>query len=291
MRLIRSTATRGFTLVELLVSGAIASTIGIAVFMFMHAGMFLAAKNLSLNLTSNSMRTALDRVENVLQQGDNNPSLIDATGAPATAPAAGVKVDQFLGAPYVVTAPVTGLPATTTSMTLTRSTNALASPPLPKAGDVIRIDGTDATVRPRVASVVVGAINSARQPITVTLTEPLGTPVIFVSSTVITAKLVRPVAFIVLPNGSRKELRYYDRFEPVPNVHDATQYVVVSDQIGLQGEDATPFSMSQIAGKNFVAFSLRVRASDYDRRLFGKQVDEFNTFSRVETYVRPKVNP
>ncbi len=46
-----------------------------------------------------------------------------------------------------------------------------------------------------------------------------------------------------------------------------------------------------MSGETFIDFALRVRASDYDKRLATKQVDEFNTFSRVESFLRPKVNP
>ena len=57
-----SQRSAGFTMVELMVSGVIASAVGLAVFAFLNAGMFLTAKNLSLNLTSNQMRGTLDRV-------------------------------------------------------------------------------------------------------------------------------------------------------------------------------------------------------------------------------------
>ncbi|HEX8296895.1 MAG TPA: hypothetical protein VF593_11375 [Chthoniobacteraceae bacterium] len=294
-RVSQSNAAAGFTLLEVLVAGAVSSAVGVAIFAFMNAGMFLSAKNLALNLTSNQMRYSLDRVEQVLQQGDTSPVLITTTGAAAgSGPAAGVKLDRYLGGPYVISAPGSGgLPETTTVLNLTRSTHALASPPIPRNGDVVRIDTAGSSLRPTVAGCVAGTTNAGlqRQPLTVTLTAPLGTAVPFSTSFVMTAKLVCSVAFIVMPNGSKRELRYYDRFDTVTNLNDPSRYVVISDQIALQGSDITPFSLTQLSGKSFVAFSLRVRGGNYDRRLLGKQSDEFNTYSRVEALVRPRVNP
>jgi hypothetical protein len=280
-------------MIELLVSAAVSSAVGVAVFAFLNAGMFLTAKNLSLNLTSNQMRGALDRVEQVLQQGDNNPVLIDTTGATVTgAAAAGVKVDGFVGGPYVVTTTASGLAAGITALTITRSTNTSASPALPQVGDVLRIDGTDATVRPRVASTSVGVVDgSLHQAVTVTLAAPLSVAVNISSPSILTAKLVRQVAFIVMSNGAKKELRYYNSMETTANLNDATKYNVITDQLATQSADATPFTLAALSGEDFVNFSLRVRAGTYDNRLRNKQSDEYNTFCRVDSFMRPKVNP
>lgn len=281
-------------MVELLVSGVVASAVGMAVFAFLNAGMFLTAKNLSLNLTSNQMRGALDRVEQVLQQGDNNPVLIDTTGATVTGTAsAGVKLDRYVGGPYVVTTTGTGLAAGIASLTLTRSTNSNASPALPQIGDVIRIDGTASTARPRVGSApTVGTPDgSLHQAITIPLASPLNTSVSATSGSLLTAKLVRQVAFIVMTNGSRKELRFYNSIETTTNLNDPTKYLVITDQLATQSADATPFTIAPVSGEDFVNFSLRVRASNNDNRLRNNQSDEYNTFCRVDTFMRPKVNP
>lgn len=284
----------GFTLIELMVSGAVASAVGVAVFAFLNAGMYLTAKNLSLNYTSNQMRTALDRVEQVLQQGDTNPVLIDTAGATVTnVAAAGVKLDRFVGGPWIVTTTGGTVASTATSLTLTRSTNSLASPAIPVIGDIIRMDGTAATLRPRVnADPTVGTPDgSLRQAVTVTLASALGTTVTSTSTSVLTSKVVRQVAFIVMPNGSKRELRYYPSFETTANLNDVTKYNVITDQIGAQSADATPFTLANVSGKTFVNFSLRVGSRQYNQRLLNKQSDEYNTFSRVESVLRPKVNP
>lgn len=281
-------------MVELLVSGVVASAVGVAVFAFLNAGMYLTAKNLSLNLTSNQMRTSLDRVENVLQQGDTNPVLIDTNGATVTgAAAAGVKLDRFVGGPWVVTTTGGTVAANSTSLTLTRSTHALALPPVPVAGDIIRIDGTASTLRPRINGIPTANTTDntlLRNTLTLPIAGTLGTAVTTTTG-VLTAKVVRPVAFIVMPNGSKRELRFYPLLEASTNLNTLANYIVISDQLATQSADATPFTIEAIAGENFVKFSLRVRASDQDNRLRNKQADEYNTFSRVESFIRPKVNP
>ena len=289
-----SLRSRGFTLIELMVSGLVASAVGMAVFAFLNAGMYLTAKNLSLNYTSNQMRTALDRVEQVLQQGDANPVLIDAAGAPVTgAAAAGVKLDRFVGGPWVVSTSGGTVTVGATTLSITRSTDPLASPPLPTVGDIVKLDGTGSTLRPCVGGApTVGKVNGEKlQTVTVPLAAPMPAAIASISTSVLTAKLVRQVAFIVMPKGARKELRYYPSIESTTNLQDPTQYTLITDQIGSQAADGTPFTLATVSGKTFVNFSLRVGASTYDKRLLNKQSDEYNTFSRVESVLRPKVNP
>ena len=284
---------RGFTLIEIVVGAAISSVLAVAIFALMNAGMILSAKNLSLNLTSNSLRTALDRVEQVVQMGDTMPELIDATGTVlATGPAAGIKFDRAVGSPYIVTVSGANIPAATTSMTLTRSTHAVASPPVPRAGDIVRIATTATTVRPRIQSVVSGSVDGqARQPFTVTFEGALGTTVTPVAATVVSARLVRNAAFIVMPANGKPELRYYDSFDTTTNLNDPTKYAVITDQIGTAPSDATPFSLVPNSGQTFVGFSLRVRASNNDRGIRGQQRDQYSTYSRTETLIRPKITP
>ena len=280
-----------------MVGAAISSILAVAIFALMNAGMILSAKNLSLNLTSNSMRTALDRVEQVVQQGDQGdsgnspiPKLIDTTGASVTAgAAAGIKFDRFLGAPYVVTLTSGSIPAASTSLTLTRSTHAVASPPAPQPGDIIRIATTLSTLRPRIQSVTPGTVNAqSRQPFTVSLTAALGTTITPLTASVVSARLVRNVAFIVMPSNGKNELRYYHTFDTTTNLNDPAQYSVVTDQIGVGTGDATPFSIVTVGGESFVNFALRVRASNADSGMRGQQRDQFNTYTRTETLIRPK---
>jgi hypothetical protein len=252
----------------------------------------LSARNLALNTTNTALRGALDRAENLIQQADTMPELIDTTGnVVTTGSAAGIRFDRYIGAPYVILITTSGLPSSTTSLTLKRSTNPLASPPLPTVGDVVRIDGESATLRPRVSAVSTTTPDAQLiQSIVVSLAAPLGVAVSG-SSTTLTSKLVRKVALIVMPNGSKRELRYYHSYDLTTNLNDATKYTILTDQLGMQTDDATPFSIVQIETKSFVNVSFRVRSNKFDQRLMGKQSDQFNTFSRLDVQIRPKVNP
>lgn len=282
---------RAFTLVEILVGTAVSSIIAMAIFAMMNAGMILSAKNLALNLTSNSMRSALDRVEQVVQMGDRMPTLLDTTGATMTAgPAAGIRFDRFLGAPFVVTTVAGIIPSTGMTLTLTRSTHAVASPPAPAPGDIVRIATTADTLRPQIQSVVAGLVDAqSRQSFVVTLTAPLGTTVSVLSGSILTAKTVRHAAFVVMPASGRQELRYYDNFATA-NLSNPAKYILVTDQMGVQAADTTPFSIVSRGARPFVSFSLRVR-SDKNAGIRAMQRDEFNTFSRTETLIRPKTIP
>ena len=282
---------RAFTLIEILVGAALSSVIAVAIFALMNAGMILSAKNLALNLTSNSMRSALDRVEHVVQMGDTMPVLINTSGATVGAgAAAGINFDRYVGGPFVITTTAGSLPSTTTTLTMTRSTHAVASPPAPRAGDIVRIATYD-TLRPRIQSVVAGTVDAqSRQAFTVTLTAALGTTVTQSAATIMTAKTVRNAAFIVMPSNGRQELRYYDTFDTTTNLNDATKYVLITDQMGVLAADTTPFSIVPSEGKSFVNFSLHVR-SEKGAGIRGMQRDEFNSFDRIDTQIRPKTIP
>ena len=283
---------RAFTLVEVLIGTAVSSVIAVAIFALTNAGMILSAKNLSLNLTSNSIRTALDRVEQVVQVGDTMPTLINTTGADvASGLAAGIKFDRAVGGPFVITAPVGGLPAATTTLTMTRSTHAVASPPAPRVGDIVKI-ATATGLRPRIQSLTTGTVDAQlRQPFTATLAATLGTAVPLTAGTIMSANLVRNVAFISMPSNGRQELRYYDSFDTTVSLNDATKYIVVTDQMGVTAPDTTPFSLVMIEDKSFVNFSLRVRASSNANAIRGRERDQFNTYSRTDTQIRPKTLP
>ena len=285
------TKSRAFTLIEILVGTALSSGIAVAIFALMNAGMILSAKNLALNLTSNSMRGALDRVENVVQMGDTMPVLVDTAGATVAAgAAAGISFDRYVGGPFVISVSGGTLPASTTTLTMTRSTHAVAAPPVPRAGDIVRIATYD-TLRPRIQSVVAGTVDAqSRQAFTVTLTAPLGTTLTQAAATIMSAKIVRSAGFIVMPSNGRRELRYYDTFDTTTNLNDATKYVLVTDQMGVLAADTTPFSIVQSEGKYFVNFSLHVR-SEKGAGLRGMQRDEFNSFNRIDTQIRPKTIP
>ena len=282
---------QAFTLVEVLVGTAISALLAVAIFGLLNTGMILSAKNLALNLTSNSMRTALDRVEQVVQMGNAMPTLIDGAGADVAAgSAAGIKFDRVVGSPYIVTLPAGGIPASATTLTLTLSTHPVASPPPPGAGDIVLITVNEVTLRARILSVGNPvAAGPARVSFLVTLSAPLGTAVAPITATIVSARLVRNVAFLVMPANGKPELRYYPTFDTTTNLNVPAGYSVVTDQIGTAAADSTPFSIVTVGAQTFVSFSLRVRASNADKGIRTRQQDQFNTYSRIETRIRPKI--
>ena len=283
---------QAFTLVEVLVGTAVSAILAVAIFGMLNTGMILSAKNLSLNLTSNSMRTALDRVEQIVQMGNAMPTLIDTAGANVSAgAAAGIKFDRVVGSPYIVTLPAGGIPASATTLTLTLSTHPVASPPAPSAGDIVLINVNEATsLRARIQSVGIPiAAGPARVSYLVTLSAPLGTAVAPIAATIVSARLVRNVAFLVMPANGKQELRYYQTFDTTTNLNNLAGYTVVTDQIGTAAADITPFSIVPVGAQTFVSFSLRVRASNADKGMRTQQRDQFNTYSRIETLIRPKI--
>jgi hypothetical protein len=92
--------------VEVMIALSVATVVGLAVFTILNTAMFMAARNLSVNLTNNSERKSLDRIEEVIQQANTMPTLITTTGAAATSPAAGVTFDYYLGGPTCSPSPV-----------------------------------------------------------------------------------------------------------------------------------------------------------------------------------------
>jgi len=283
---------QAFTLVEVMIALSVAVVVGLAVFTSVNTAMFMTARNLSVNLTNNSERKSLDRIEQVIQQANTMPVLITTTGAAATSPAAGVSFDYYLGGPYVINATGSTVPASTTSLTIVLSTNVVASPPIPNPGDVLMINGAPSSIRALISTVVVGSTNaSLQQTITITLANQLGAAVSIPSSGILTAYLVRKVAFIVMPGGNGNELHYYGSYETTTNLSNPTSYVLLTDQVGLLTGAATPFSLVQLQSASFVHLSFQVRSNQFDQRLNGKQADQFNTFARVDVYIRPKINP
>jgi prepilin-type N-terminal cleavage/methylation domain-containing protein len=292
----------GFTLVEILVAVVVLAVVGILVTSFTVTETWLYAKNTALNSSHRSARRALDRLANELQQTQNLPSLIDATGSATTATtAAGLSYDRLVGAPYKVEHPGgPGYSSTDTKVSVTRSTNFLASPPVPLSGDVLLIVlPTGNPLRAQVSSVTVTKTDKKKeqQTMDLDLTNPLGTDVTWDPTQTKTAQLVRRQAFLVIPSGARNELRYYQSFEPMPALDDSTQYIVITDEVSTvklpdgTRRDVTPFSIDTTGGDKLVKASLRMQAKDYVNSLANKQVNSFNTFVQIDVTLPSRLRP
>ncbi len=285
-----------------MIAVAILAVVGVLATSFTVTETWLYAKNTALNTSHRAARRALDRLANELQQSQNLPSLIDATGNPAaSATAAGVSYDRLVGAPYKVEHPGgAGLKATDTKITVTRSTDFLASPPLPLPGDVLALDQpTGSAVRAQVASVKITKtdVAKARQTMDLTLTGALGADVSWDPTQTKTAPLVRRQAFIVVPSGARNELRFYQNFEPTPVISDPAAYVVITAEISTvklpdgTRRDVTPFSIDTSTGDKLVKANLRLQATDYINSLAQQQANSFNTFVQIDVTLPSRLRP
>lgn len=292
---IRGDSRAGFTVVELMIASSIGLAVLAVAFSFMQSSGVLFAKSSSINQSHIGARGALERLTDSLQRANALPTLIDTAGNATTSPAAGLSFDNFRGTPYVITHPGgSGLASSATSVTITRSTHARAAPPLPAVGDSLLIDTTSATVlRARIASVTVGATDTVnqRQTLTLTLSAPLGTNITWSASDPKTADLVRREAFIVMPAGGRNELRYYRTFEPLPALNNAANYSVISNQLGTQGLEGTPFTITTTGSDTVVGGNLTSRSGDYSNYLAHKQTSGFNTFLKLNTVLTSRMRP
>ena len=298
---IRSSSA-GFTLVEILVALVVLTVVGVLISSFTISETWLYAKNTAVNGSHRSARRALDRLANELQQSQDLPTLIDTTGLATTAPiAAGLSYDRLVGSPYKINHPGgTGLPAAATSVSVTRSTNFLASPPVPVPGDVLLLDlPAGNPIRARISAVSVTNTNAVaeQQTLTLTLVSPLGTDLIWDPSQIKTAQVVRRQAFIVMPAGERNELRFYQSFEPMPALDDPTSYTVITDAVSTvllpdgTPRDATPFAIDTTGGNKLVKAGLRIQARDYVFSLAGKQANSFNTFVGIDVTLPSRLRP
>ncbi|MEK0450639.1 MAG: hypothetical protein RL088_2907 [Verrucomicrobiota bacterium] len=274
--------------VALLSSGVLAA----ALFMFLNTSTISFAKNFSTNSSHATLRSAVDRVADELNSSAGNVTLITTTGTAVTSgSAAGFTYDRYLGGPYVVTHPGgTGLAATATSLTITRSLHASASPPVPKAGDVVRINGSAA--RLVVASVSSGTVDANnRQSHTVTLTAAIGSAITWNASDVKIATLIRKSAFVVIAGAARNELRYFATAETITNFSTSTAFSVICNNVGTGTGDTTPFSVSattDYADRKFITMNLKIRAREFDTRLLTLERKNFSAVTQMSLGFTPK---
>ena len=209
----------GFTLAEISIVLAVLSIVGGLAYSMLINSTALLAKNVSLNSSNTILRAALDRIYSEINQANGLPKLINADGtdaASSSGPAAGIIFDRYLGGPYIVTNPGSGLPASAQSFEMKRSTDPLASPPIPTTNDVICMD--NGTTRPLVSTCTTSG--SGIQSLAITLTAPLGTAIPWSSTVNETAYLVHRKAFVVVPVSGRGELRMANNAEAVANYND-----------------------------------------------------------------------
>jgi type II secretory pathway pseudopilin PulG len=280
-----------FSLVEIMIGLAILFLVGGLAYSVLINATTLMAKNLSLNASSTTLRAALDRVYSEINQANGLPKLINAdasTAASASGPTAGIVFDRYQGGPYVVTNPGTsGLVSTATSFEMKSSTDPLASPPVPQKNDVVSMDGGN--TRPLVQSCVVST-SGGLQTLTVQLQGAIGKAIPWTTDVQKIAYLIHREAFVIVPGGGRAELRFYGSAETLGpgNYNDTTTYVVLTRDIGTANGETTPFTLVTQSGTTFLNIAMRVEDRQFNAYLATRQANEFNTFLRVDTMLRPR---
>jgi type II secretory pathway pseudopilin PulG len=99
-----SRARSAFTLVEIMVAGAIMAVVGGMAFIVLNTGMVLFAKNTSVNVAHQEARMAMLQMERELHSAVSPVQLVDEDGSPVNGngPAAGISFQVFADGPFQV---------------------------------------------------------------------------------------------------------------------------------------------------------------------------------------------
>lgn len=97
-------ARSAFTLVEIMVAGAILTIVGGMAFVVLNTGMVLFAKNTSVNVAHQEARMAMIQMERELHSAVSPVQLVDENGSPVigNGPAAGLSFQVFGAGPFRV---------------------------------------------------------------------------------------------------------------------------------------------------------------------------------------------
>lgn len=214
-----------------------------------------------------------------------------------TGPAAGFKFDQVVAEPYVLQAPgdttndplaAGSIPSTATSINvfypkfaLTHAAHLTNTPAVATdvsaQGLILLISQPDGSyIRWQIAQVGVRDSSNAKwHKVPLTFSNQIGKQITWSAKQPQMVKIVRNEAFLVMDlkdaSGNNvldrnkniiRELRYFKDFEPMPNLNDASKYVVLCNQIGVKDDEKTPFAILEINGDKIVQSTLRVRERD-----------------------------
>ena len=299
MKIKSSSPNGGFTLAEISIGLMLLALVGGLAYSVLNSSSTLFAKNISLNSTNLSLRSALDRMYGDLNQAYGMPKLINVDGSLAPSspntPAAGIAFDMYLAGPYVVTNPGgSGLTASTTTFTMKYyESDSLTKQVVPTAYDVVILD--NGTTRPVVRAQDTpspSSVSSGIRTVTVNLKSSLGAAVSWNSSTTKTAYLVHKKVYIVAPQTGYSELRMYPSAESVTDYSNPSGYIVLARNLSdkTTNNESTPFSIVPDAatGTDFLKIAMRIEDQEFNNYLSVKQAKDFNTFLRVDTMVRPR---
>jgi hypothetical protein len=272
-----SRSNRAFTLMELMVSCAVACFVGLIIFEVGTENLVAFEENFSINRSYGDARRSLDRLAIEMQSAGTVPTLIDATGATtSTTPAPGIRFWRYGSTPeYLMTTPT----LTSTSITISLiepgtagTTNTIMH--APAVNDMITVAGLGfqaqvVSVSSSASSAVLtfsGTVASNTSPTLTTL--PTGT---------LSCLDWRSVAFIAVGN----QLRYYSTFiSGTTNVNTAP-YEVITNLI--PSAPALPFSLGPSPSVNIDIYA---QAPDYNNR----GLNTADTYTYLQTALAPR-NP
>lgn len=286
----RTRSASAFTLIELVIYGAMGCIVSLVAYSALRSAAVLAVKNTNLNRSHDDLRSSYDRLARHLLSANNVPTLVDNTGATlASGPAAGFAIDRTLGGPYVLDPPTTAgsIAATATSVSVWRSTDPLATAPVPTVGDILLIPTPSGNIRANVSSVTVFGAGGASQKVTLGLTAAVGKALSWGANEPQAGKLVRHEAFIVM--GS--ELHFYGNFEPVPVLTNPANYKLLTDQISTQSGEQTPFDVTDFNGDKILTSTLQVRERQNAQWINGDESNSYNTYFQLHVNLPSRLRP
>jgi hypothetical protein len=286
----RARSTAAFTLIELIIYAAMGCIVSMVAYSALRSAAVLSVKNTNLNRSHDDLRSAYDRLARHLLAANNVPTLVDTSGATvATGPAAGLSIDRALGGPYVLDPPTTAgsLAATATSISVWRSTDALATAPVPRVGEIMLIPTPTGTIRAYISSVTSFGASAGLQKLTLGLTAAVGKALSWGANEPQAGKLVRPEAFIVMGG----ELRYYSAFEPLPVLTNPANYKLLTDQISTQSGEQTPFDVTDFSGDKILTSTLQVRERQSAVWMIGDEANSYNTYFQLHVNLPSRLRP
>lgn len=278
------------TLVETIVYAAMGCIVSFVSYSALRSAAVLAVKNTNLNRSHDDLRSAYDRLARHLLAANNVPRLLDTAGATvATGDAAGLAIDRTLGGPYVLDPPTAAgtLASTATSITVWRSTDILATAPIPNVGEILLIPTPSGNIRASISTVTQFGASGGLQKVTLGLTAQVGKALSWGNNEPQSGKLIRPEGFMVVG----PELRYYPIFEPMPTLTDATKYKVLTDQISTQSGDQTPFTVTDFTGDQILTSTLQVRERQNAMWIQGDEANSYNTYFQLHVNLPSRLRP
>lgn len=276
-----------------MVASSVLAVVSLVAFAFMRSGTILTAKSTRLNHSHDELRGSFDRLADHLLAANNVATLIGTDGQPTTGPAPGLKFDKVVGDPYVLDPPMLAgsFSSTATSLNVWRSTNLVATAPIPSVGDVMLIPTPTGNVRARIASVTTHAASLERQKLTLTFSAALGKSLSWQANQPQIAKVVRPEAFIVMPANGKNELRFYPQFEPLPTLSDRSKYIVLTNQVGTSSGESTPFTIAMINDDRIVQSTLRVRETQYSKFMSQEEENSYSGYFQLLVNLPSRLRP